>query len=479
MTPRLLVLPKRSLQYAGRSLRDILRFASRRVDEENLLQVAASLTFTTVLSIVPLITTVFGVLTALPVFGQMREALQGFLEARLFPDAISGSIFKYLDQFSSNASSLTVVSVLSFAVTSLLTMLTIDSALNKIWGVHRPRPLSQRLLTYWAILSVGPVLLGVSLTLTSYLASVSEGYVTAPPPLVAVVLVLLPILLFTAAYAALYVFVPNRRVEWRDALFGAFIAALAFEAAKRGFAFYITHFPTYTMIYGALAAVPLLLLWIYYIWIITLAGALIAASLPALYGRNWNRGQAPGDSYGDALRVLRELYRARQTGHAGQVPGLNVHAIRQQARLDYASTDVLLEKLERDGLVIRTRQVESEGATRFKNDDLWLFAADASVVKLERVFRLFAFDPEHVAEMALDRHDPLARFLRGQHLSNGDAPLALALRDDVAEETTRTDDRTDEDTATASASAYAPARRIEPANDAIDASLVNAGAVRT
>ncbi len=114
-----------------------------------------------------------------------------------------------------------------------------------------------------------------------------------------------PIALFTLAYAALYVFVPNRRVDWRDALVGAFVAALAFEAAKRGFAVYVTRFGTFTMVYGALAAVPLLLLWIYYIWIITLAGALIAASLPTLYGRAWNRGRAPGDTYGDALRILR------------------------------------------------------------------------------------------------------------------------------------------------------------------------------
>ncbi len=423
MTATALVLARRAGTQAWRTVRDIVRFGLRRADQERLFQVASSLTFTTVLSIVPLLTTVFGVMTALPVFDRMREALHTFLAARLFPDEISNSIFKYLDQFSANASSLTVVSVLSFAVTSLTTMLTIDGALNTIWGVHRMRPLAQRLITYWAILSVGPVLLGVSLTLTSYLASAAEGYVTAPPPLVAALLGLAPLVLFTAAYSALYVYVPNRHVRWRDAMAGAFLAALAFEAAKRGFAIYITHFPTYTIIYGALAALPLLLLWIYYIWIITLAGALVAASLPALYGRNWNRGQAPGDLFGDALRVLRVLYRARRTDHAGQVPGLNVYAIRQEARVDYESVDTILEELEQDGIVIRTRQVAAGGATRFKNDDLWLFAADASVVKLERVFRLFAFDPEHVSEMALDRDDPLAEFIREQRMCNGDESL--------------------------------------------------------
>jgi len=428
MTASTVVIARRTGQQVWRTVRDIVRFGVRRADQERLFQVASSLTFTTVLSIVPLLTTVFGVMTALPVFDRMRDALHAFLAARLFPEEISNSIFKYLDQFSANASSLTVVSVLSFAITSLTTMLTIDGALNTIWGVHRMRPLAQRLVTYWAILSVGPVLLGVSLTLTSYLASAAAGFVTAPPPLVAALLDIAPLLLFTAAYSALYVYVPNRHVRWRDALAGAFVAALAFEGAKRGFALYITRFPTYTVIYGALAALPLLLLWIYYIWIITLAGALLAASLPAIYGRNWNRGQAPGDLFGDALRVLRVLYRARRTDHAGQVPGLNAYTIRQEARVDYVSTDMILERLEQDGIVIRTRQVVPEGPLRFKNDDLWLFAADASVVRLERVFRLFAFDPAHVAETALDRDDPLASFVQGMRLADGDTSLEALFR---------------------------------------------------
>jgi membrane protein len=426
MTSRYLVVLRRVALQSWRTLRDVARFGLRRADQERLFQVASSLTFTTVLSIVPLLTTVFGVLTALPVFDRMREALHDFLASRLFPEQISNAIFHYLDQFSANASSLTILSIVSFAITSLTTMLTIDGALNTIWGVHRMRPLAQRLITYWAILTVGPILLGVSLTLTSYLASAAAGLVAAPTPLVAALLDIVPLLLFTASYAALYVYVPNRYVRWRDALSGAFVAALAFEGAKRGFAIYITRFPTYTMIYGALAALPLLLLWIYYIWIITLGGALIAASLPAIYGRNWNRGQAPGDAFGDALRVLRVLYRARGADHPGSLPGLDTRTIRREARLDYASTDVILEKLEQDGIVIRARQIGRDITPRYRHEDLWLFAADASIVRLGRIFRLFAFDAEHVAEMGLDRDDPLAALLRTQGLIEGSMTLAEA-----------------------------------------------------
>jgi membrane protein len=396
----------------------------RRANEERLFQVASSLTFTTTLSLVPLATTIFGVMTALPLFNRFRDALRSFLESRLMPEAISGSIFNYLDQFSDNASSLTIVSVISFAVTSLTTMLTIDHAFNTIWRVRLARPLPQRLVTYWAILSVGPVLLGVSLTTASYLARASAGIVSAPPFLVTAAFDLIPTVLFTLAYAALYVFVPNRHVAWRDAFVGAFVAALAFEAAKRGFAVYVTRFPTFTIVYGALAAVPLLLLWIYYIWVITLAGALIAASLPALYDRNWNRGQGAGDEFGDALRVLRALYRSRGNSASGRLPGLDPHAIREQARLDHLSTDAILEKLEQDGIVIRTRQISLDGPKRHRNAELWLFAADPSVVTVQRVFRLFAFDEKHVAEIALDRNDPLADFIREQRLADGNTSLS-------------------------------------------------------
>ena len=423
MTSRLRVVARRTGHRLWRKVRDIARFGLRRADQERLFQVASSLTFTTVLSIVPLLTTVFGVLTALPVFDRMRDALHAFLASKLFPEEISDAIFKYLDQFSANASSLTLVSIVSFAITSLTTMLTIDGALNTIWGVHRMRPLAQRLITYWAILTIGPILLGVSLTLTSYLESAAAGLVAAPPPLVAAVIDVVPLLLFTISYAALYVYVPNRYVRWRDAFIGAFVAALAFEGAKRGFALYITHFHTYTMIYGALAALPLLLLWIYYIWIITLGGALIAASLPAIYGRNWNRGQAPGDAYGDALRVLRVLYRGRGTDQPGRLAGLHAHDVRREARLDYASTDLILETLEQEGLVVRTRQVASDGDTRVRKEDLWLFAADASVVTVGRVFRVFAFDAEHVSHTGLDDDDPLGLTIREQHLARGDMTL--------------------------------------------------------
>lgn len=423
MTDRPLVLARRVFLRWWHTLRDVAGFAVRRADEEKILQVASSLTFTTILSMVPLVTTVFAVLAALPVFNQIRDALHNFMVQNLMPVSISDSIFRYLDQFAANARGLTAIGLIAFAVTSIMTMLTIDGALNTIWRVRRPRPLSQRILVYWGILSAGPIVFGVSLTITSYLASASAGFVAAPPPIVAASIAVLPLVLFTLAYMALYVYVPNRRVEWRDAFAGALFAALAFELAKRGFAVFVTQFPTYTLIYGALAAVPLLLLWIYYIWIITLVGATIAASLPAIHGRGWNRGQAPGDTYADALRVLRVLYRARKADSPGRPPGLNLHRIRIQARLDYESADTILEKLEQDGLVIRTRQIAPEGPTRFKNDDLWLFTADATVVRLERVFRLFAFDPDHVAKIGLDRDDPLAAVLRKQRLANGDTSL--------------------------------------------------------
>ncbi|MGA2550440.1 MAG: YihY family inner membrane protein [Burkholderiaceae bacterium] len=244
------------------TIRDVLRFAVRRASDERIAQIAGSLTFTTVLSVVPLVTIVFAVLSALPVFAQMQEGLRNLLLQNLMPASVSDSIFRYLNQFVAKARGLTLVGVGFLAVTSVSTMLTIDGALNTIWRVRHPRPLYQRVLVYWAILTVGPILLALSLTLTSYLISTSAGLVNRPPPFISFLINFVPWVVLTFAYAGLYVYVPNRPVEWRDALIGGLIGASAFELAKRGFAIYIASFPSYTIIYGALAALPIFLLWV-------------------------------------------------------------------------------------------------------------------------------------------------------------------------------------------------------------------------
>jgi membrane protein len=215
---------------------------------------------------------------------------------------------------------------------------------------------------------------------------------------------LVPFLLVTLGYAALYVYVPNRKVAWRDALIGGLCGSVAFDIAKRIFATYIVQFPTYAQIYGALASLPIFLLWVYISWLITLSGAVLAASLPAMWHRGWNRGFVPGGRYGDALRILRALYQARYD----KVPGLTAANVAIEARISMEHAEALLEDMESDGLIIRTRPVARTGATQTADEDLWMFTADPKLVRFERVHRLFAFNGDAVARLGFVAGDPLA-----------------------------------------------------------------------
>lgn len=219
------------------------RYALRRAGEDSLPQVAGSLTFTTVLSLVPILTVAFALFTAFPMFQSFRAAIEGYLFSNLVPGNISRPILTYLNQFSHNAKGLTAAGLVGLVVTSVMTMLTVENALNAIWRVRQRRPLAQRVLVFWALVSFGPVLIGASLSVSSYLVSVSAGYVAKLPYGLGVVVGLVPILLSAIAFAMLYVFVPNTLVAWRDAFLAGLVAAVAFEIAKRGFGYYVARFP--------------------------------------------------------------------------------------------------------------------------------------------------------------------------------------------------------------------------------------------
>ncbi len=251
-------------------LRALARYALRRAGEGRLPQVAASLTFTTFLSVVPVLTVAFALLAAFPVFREFRADIETFLFQNLIPGNVSESISRYLGQFSKSARGLTAMGLGGLMLTSVLTMLTVEDALNGIWRVKQRRPLAQRVLVFWAVLTFGPVLIGASLSISSYLISVSAGYVGNMPIGLGLLVSATPVVLSALAFAFLYTAVPNAYVEWRDAIAAGLVAAIAFEFAKRGFGYFVTHIPTYTAVYGTFAALPIFLLWIYLSWLVTL-----------------------------------------------------------------------------------------------------------------------------------------------------------------------------------------------------------------
>ncbi|NYT61207.1 YihY family inner membrane protein [Alcaligenaceae bacterium] len=341
----------------------IMRFALQRAAEKKLTQVASSLTFTTVLAIVPLLAVVLSLFTAFPLFAEFRVALEKFLTTSLMPPAVSDNVMLYLNQFAAKASSLTAVGSLFLIVTSVMLMMTIDEAFNDIWQVKRQRPLGQRILVYWAILSLGPILAGGSLWATSVLARESLGHMQELPAAASIALSLIPLIATGLGFTALFVGVPNRRILWRDALAGGLGTAVVLEIMRTGFAFYLAKFPSYTVIYGAFATLPIFLLWLYLSWLAILLGATVAAILPELKQRRWDLQQYPGAAYVDAVRVLRVLWASR----GAQPPGCSLRFLAAHLQLHQDELSTVLKALKQLGYVANTED---------KNTESWILACD-------------------------------------------------------------------------------------------------------
>jgi len=371
---------------------DLVRFARRRLTEERLPQVAGSLTFTTTLAIVPLLTIVLAIFTTFPMFGKLRSTLEANFVQMLMPRAISNTIISNLTQFASKATGLSAVGAVALVFTSAALIGTVERALNQIWRVRQPRPLLQRVLVYWALVTLGPLAFGISLTITSQLFTATGSISTALPFIGAAFYTVVSVALTTGAYALLYMTVPNRYVDWRDAVWGGLVAAIAFEIAKRVFAIFIRQFPTYAIIYGALAALPLFLLWLYLSWMITLVGALLASALPVVKYERWWYQPVPGGAFVDAVAVLKVLHGgAALTGTAL----VSSSQIRAHTRIGYDEMTDLLERMVGAGWVGRVQAEQTVqarwGLAAREGSDNWVLLVDPGLIRLADVYRLFVF----------------------------------------------------------------------------------------
>jgi membrane protein len=271
----------------------LTRLTIRRAREERLAQVAGSLTFTTVLSIVPLLAVSFALFTRFPIFKRLEKAIEEYLLTSLLPADISRTVLKHLNQFAENANGLTWVGSLFVLATAIALLLTVENVLNQIWGVKKARPFVKRVGLYVLMLAIGPPALGASLWATSYVLSASMGLIGTVPPSVKFVLNLGPVVLGVVALTAMFYFVPNTRVRRRDAIAGGLLASIAFELGKRGFAVYLLKFPTYKAVYGAFAAFPVFLLWVYFSWLVMLTAALVTANLARVRSRTGSGSSRP------------------------------------------------------------------------------------------------------------------------------------------------------------------------------------------
>lgn len=346
----------------------------RRFREERCIQIASSLTFTVLLAIVPIITVALTLMSAFPVFRELLQHVERFLVGNMLPES-AAAIAGYAEQFADNAARLTAVGIAFLFVTAIIVLLTIDRAFNQIWRVPRPRSTVQRIFIYWALLTVGPPLIGASLSLTSWLVSESLGLVADMPLAAEVMLDIVPVVLTAGAFTLAYVTIPNRRVLVRDALTGGVLAAAAFEAMKHGFAYYIAQFPTYKLVYGAFASVPIFLLWIYLSWVVVLLGAVTAAVMPEWRERASQVDPAPGTQFLDALQILRVLWEAHHRGEIVTV--MHLHGV---VKLPVDRVEAMLDAMSAAHWTGRV----AHG---------WALIRDAAEITVSDVYRLLVFQP--------------------------------------------------------------------------------------
>ena len=394
---------------AGRKLQDIFRRLDRRriknflnyccakVEAGNLTDVAGNISFTIILSLVPILTIMLAVFTRFPAFGTLRNTLETYFAQGLIPGNIAHTILNYLGTFAANAANVSIVGALALLFTTLTTISTIESAFNRIWHILTPRPIMTRIVLYLAIALLAPLLLGISIYLTTYLVLSRHGLVGWLPFLNGISSPLIAVIWTTTAFTLLYRVLPNRLVLWKDALSGGFFAAFAFEIAIRVFAFFIVNFSSYEKIYGALAAFPIFMLWVYISSLIMLFGATLTASLPEIRSGHWETVQHPGSRFSDALKIIGIMY----TDGTGR--GFSRIELERRTRLGTAEVESCLKTLENLGWAVPLKRSMLHTVPLGKRTlKTWQWLGDAGHITVADVFRHFVFTANRDIPISLE-----------------------------------------------------------------------------
>jgi membrane protein len=359
------------IYYLGR----FIRFMMRRFVEDRGTHTAGTLAYTTLISLVPLLAVG---LSFLAIFADLKNHSNEILDF-LFVNFVPASkevLQEHIQEFAGKASKMSAAGLIVLIFTALMMMATIDTSLNRIWRVRTHRNKKSSFLVYGAVLTWGPMLVGAGIAVTSYLVSLPLINEAASPfGGKKAILGLTPYILETAAFVLLYLIVPNRRIRFKHALAGGILAAILFETAKRGFAWYVTTFPTYEAIYGALAVVPIFLVWVYVSWLVILLGAEFACCLDVYRDHtemDWNADEV---KFVLAVRMLGFMWHAQQSGNALKVRDM----LKIMPTVDEENLrDVLLE-LNKSGFTAKTTEHQ------------WLLAVDLDEVTLLDLYRSSSF----------------------------------------------------------------------------------------
>jgi len=329
------------------------RTVVRRFSKDRVLVAAASLSYTSLLAIVPLFAIAFSVMMAFPVFDGMTQKLLSIVLSYMAPH-IGGELENYVDRFVTNTSELTVLGVVWLAVTAVMLLSTIESAFNAIWRVEKSRPLGMRLLAYWTTVTLGPLLMGAGLSFSTALFAVHNfqalgvdlSFVREAG------LRMLPFLFAVGGFTILYLALPNRRVPFKYAVLGSVVAGVLFELLKAGFGIYVANAGSFRSVYGSLAALPVFLVWMYLAWAVVLFGAIVAATRPEWLSAR--RAQefgplTPARALVRALQVVGKLLEA-----AGKGETVSEQVLLEVTYGDGAGLGVVLARLEESGVIART-----------------------------------------------------------------------------------------------------------------------------
>ena len=348
-------------------------FVVRRFSEERVPQAAASMTFTTLLALVPVLTVMVAVASIFPVFDRWSDSFVSFVNQTIVPQG-ADMVFDYIDAFRDQANRLTAIGSVMLVVTSLMLIRTIDNAFNHIWRVNTQRPWMMQFLVYWALLTFGPLSLGVGISFM--VGSVQDSVLSSGTQQWADALKTAARLAFmTVLLWGLYRFVPNRFVPAQQAFVGALITAFCLETARFLFTWYMGNFDGYRSIYGAFAAVPFFLLWLNLLWTLLLGGAVLTSSLSYWQGEAFRRGFDSRGRFDDVLKILLLLDAAQKEGRT-----LSVQEFRRHINMGYDELGELLEKLARYGYIYSGKQG-------------WVLKTGADSIELDELFKLFVYRP--------------------------------------------------------------------------------------
>jgi membrane protein len=349
---------RRKLREIGATFAAFARYSLRRFLGDGCFSASGALSYTTLVSLVPLAVIAFGTLSAFPIFSQVHDELVALVFSALVP-SIGEQAAWWFRAFADSAAQTTAIGIAGISATGILLLVTVEDQLNLIWRVTSPRPWVQRILAYWTLITLGPLLIGISLSLSTYFEIAArqvglgqEAVAWFASSWLHSLARAVPAVLEFVALTLLYCLIPNCAVRWRDGALGALIATVAIEILKVGFTIYIGASSFYQTVYGALAIIPIFLLWMYISWMAVLLGAVAAAALP-----NWRIDERVGPipsggvRLGFSLSLIASLARAQRRGKSKSTPAL-------AADLGVATTviDEHLRPLAEAGFVAHTQE---------------------------------------------------------------------------------------------------------------------------